>query len=150
MHKGGVLPSPLNIKLSQLTWYSKHFNADNKYTNFLVTDKKLLKKYNEIWDKIQSLFKKEFDKKPLYNNRYISAKIDVYNGTEFKNKALKDNKHCKFISTEPKYDTRYEYLSAILLDSILIKSNKHYPQIFLKKCLYAKDKERVLLGKYIY
>ena len=70
----------------------------------------MLKKYNEIWDKIKRLFKKEFDQKPLYNNRSISAKVDVYNGTEFKYKVLKDNKHCKYISIEPKHDTRYEYL----------------------------------------
>ena len=42
MHKGGVIP--LSIQLPQLTGYSKHFNADNKYINFLVTDKKWLKK----------------------------------------------------------------------------------------------------------
>ena len=48
MHKDGALPSQLSIQLPQLTGYSKHFNANNKYINFLVTDKKLLKKYNEI------------------------------------------------------------------------------------------------------
>ena len=84
-HKGGTL-SPLNIKLPQLTGYAKHFNDNNKYINFFVTDKELLKKYNKIWEKIKSLFKKEFDTKPLYNNRYISAKVHVYNGTEFKYK----------------------------------------------------------------
>ena len=72
--------SSLNIKLSQLTGYTKHFNNGDKRINFLVTDKELLKKYNEIWNKIKSLFKKEFDTKPLYINRYISAKI---NSTKF-------------------------------------------------------------------
>ena len=51
---------PLCIKLSQLVGYAKHFdNNNNRYTNFLINDKKLLKKYNEIWDKIKSLPKKE-------------------------------------------------------------------------------------------
>ena len=50
---------------------------------------------------------------------------------------------------ESKNGSRYKYLS-IILDSIVIKSNKHYPQIFLKKCLCVKDKEAALLGKYIY
>ena len=54
MHKDGV--SPLNIKLPQLMGYSNHFNDDNKHINFLVTHKKLLKKYNEIWDTIKRLF----------------------------------------------------------------------------------------------
>ena len=76
------------MKLPQLTGYTKHF--DNKYVNLLVNDKKLLKKYNEIWDKIKSLYKREFDEKPLYNNKYISTR--VYNNnmmhTEFKYKKI--------------------------------------------------------------
>ena len=36
--------SPLNIKRPQLSGYTKHFDANNKYINFLVTDKELLEK----------------------------------------------------------------------------------------------------------
>ena len=61
IHKDGTF-SPLNIKLLQLTGYTKHFDNDDKCINFLVTDKELLEKYNKIWDKIKNLFKKEFDK----------------------------------------------------------------------------------------
>ena len=143
--------SPLNIKLPQLTENVKHFNKDDKVINFLVADKELLKKYNKIWDKIKSLFKKEIDKKPLYKNKYINAKI---NGTEFKYRILKNNERCN-IPLDPKNVSRYEYLSIMLLDSILIYpesycSNKYYPQIVLKKCIYTKDKEAELLGKYIH
>ena len=42
-HKDGTF-SPLNIKLRQLTGYIKHFDANNKYINFLVTDKEFFKK----------------------------------------------------------------------------------------------------------
>ena len=56
-HKGEDLTSPLSIKFTQQTGYSKHFN-DNKYINFLVTDKKLLKEHSKICDKIKNLFKK--------------------------------------------------------------------------------------------
>ena len=38
--------SPLNIRLPQLTGYAKHFYDVDKTINFLVADKKLLKKYN--------------------------------------------------------------------------------------------------------
>ena len=44
-------------------------------------------KYGIIWDKIKSLSKREFDEKPLHNNRYISAKIKIY--AEFKYKKVK-------------------------------------------------------------
>ena len=52
----------------------------------------------------------------MYDNKCISAKV---NGTEFEHKILKDNKHCN-ISIEPRNGSRHEYLSIILLDSILI------------------------------
>ena len=71
MHKSGALPLPLSIKLLRLTEYSKHFNADNECINFLLSNKNFSKKYNELWDKIKSLYKKEFDKKSLYSNIYI-------------------------------------------------------------------------------
>ena len=119
-HKDGTFSS-LNMKIPQLTGYPKHFNNDDKLINFLVADKKLLTKYNEIWRKIKSLFKKEFDKKPIYDNKYISAKV---NGTEFENKVLKDNKYCD-IPIEPKNGCSYKCLSVILLDSILIYPNSY-------------------------
>ena len=89
----------------------------------------------------------------MYNNKYISTKIKIYNDnihTEFKyKKILEDNNHCKYILIEPKDRDCYEYLFTLLIDSILGNStNKHYPQIFLEKCLCAVDK-KVSLGKYI-
>ena len=148
-HTDGIL-SPLNIKLPQLNGYAKHFNDENKVINFLVVDKKLLKKYNEIWGKFKSLFKKEFDKKLVYDNKYITAKL---NGTELEHRILRNNE-CRDIPIEPKNKSRNEYLSIILLNSILIYlesycSSKYYPQIFFKKCIYTKDKETELLGRYI-
>ena len=89
--------------------------------------------------------------KPVYDIKYISAKV---NDTEFEHKILKDNKHCS-ISIEPKNGSRQKYLPVILLDSILTYpdnycSDKYYQQIFFKKCIYTKDKEAELLGKYIH
>ena len=33
-HKGEAFPSPLKIKLPQLTGYTKHFDANDKFINF--------------------------------------------------------------------------------------------------------------------
>ena len=145
----GSLKRYIEYRLPQLTGYAKYFNDENKVINFLAADKKLLKKYNEKWDKIKSLFKKRFDKKPVYNNKYITAKL---NGTEFEHRILRNNERYD-IPIEPKNNSRHKYLPVILLDSILIYpesycSNKYYPQIFLKKCIYTKDKETELLGRY--
>ena len=45
----------------------------------LIKDEKLLEKYNENWEKISNIIKKEFDSKPLYNGKYIT-KIKSYDG----------------------------------------------------------------------
>ena len=44
IHKNKALPSPLNIKIPQLTGYTKHFDNNNKYVNLLINDKKIIKK----------------------------------------------------------------------------------------------------------
>ena len=43
--------------------------------SFKTTDKQLLKKYNQIWKRVEKLLKIEFDSKPVYsdNNKYIKA-----------------------------------------------------------------------------
>ena len=56
----------LFIRLPLMNAFAKYFE-DSKYMNLFVFIKKLLKKYNVIWNKINSLFKKEFDSEPVYN-----------------------------------------------------------------------------------
>ena len=48
----------------------KYFDKNNQYLNLVIHNQELLKKYNEIWDDIKSLFKKDFDSEPLYNDKY--------------------------------------------------------------------------------
>ena len=38
-----------------------------KYMSFLIKDEELLKKHNEIWERVKNSFKKEFDSKPVSN-----------------------------------------------------------------------------------
>ena len=68
---------PLCIILPQIIGYVKHF--DSKKT-MSVSDNKLLKKYNKIWEKISNLLNIEFDNQPVYGDgdKYIKTKIKVY------------------------------------------------------------------------
>ena len=61
---------PLCIKLPQMIGYVKCFDS-NKTTSFKVSDNKLLKKYNKIWEKISNLMKIKF----YYgnNDKYIKS-----------------------------------------------------------------------------
>ena len=47
-----------------------------------ISNKKLLKKYNEIWKRIEKLLKIKFDSKPVYgdDDKYIKTKIKTYAG----------------------------------------------------------------------
>ena len=42
---------------------------------YISKDNGLLEKYNEIWEKVKNSIKKEFDSEPVYNEKYLKAKI---------------------------------------------------------------------------
>ena len=63
---------PLCIELPQMIGYIRKFEG-NTSMSFKISDKQLLKKYNQTWKKVRI----EFDSKPVYgdNDKYIKAKI---------------------------------------------------------------------------
>ena len=82
---------PLCIRLPQMNAYTKYFDNGSKGMNLLVCDELLIEKYNEIWNKIKNLFKKESDSEPVYNDKYIKTKINSYNMNFYGNKMSKKN-----------------------------------------------------------
>ena len=84
-HKGNAFPSPLCVKLPRMNANAKYFNDNSKHINLLVNDKEILTKYSEIWNKIKSLIKKEFNSEPVYNDKYIKTKIKIYNSRVYTN-----------------------------------------------------------------
>ena len=80
-----------------------------------ISDKQLLKKYNQIWKRVEKLLKIELYSKPVYgdNDKYIKTKIKIYAGsmiTNFQSKKLpKEKVPCRCLS--------------IMLDSV-IKAKK--------------------------
>ena len=106
---------PLCVKLSQMTGYAKKFD-DNVTISFKINDKQLLKKYNQIWKKVEKLLKAEFDSKRVYgdDDKYIKTKIKIYA------RSMITNFHNKKI---PKEKVPCKCLSIIILDSV-IKAKK--------------------------
>ena len=51
---------PLCVKLRQMTGYAKKIEL-NSTMSFKISDKQLLKKYNQIWKKVAKLLKIEFN-----------------------------------------------------------------------------------------
>ena len=117
--------------------YRKDFD-ETKYVSFLIKDDELLEKYNELWENVKNIIKKEFDSEPVYNEKYLKAKIKFYNGkinTNFHNNKI------------PKEGSQFICLPLILIDSVFRTGNNYYPQVFLEECKYVITEKKV--PKYI-
>ena len=108
--------------------YVRKFEC-NTTMSFKINDSKLLKKYNQIWKKVEKLLKINFNSEPIYgdNDKYIKTKIKIYGGsvnTNFQGKKMsKEKAPCKS-------------LSIIMLDSVVKAKKKYYPQTLLEECKY--------------
>ena len=71
---------------------------------FLIKDDELSEKYYAIQEKVKNSIKKEFDKKPVYNEKYLKAKID--SSTNFYNNKIQ------------KEGSQFICLSVILINSV--------------------------------
>ena len=58
-----------------MTGYVRTFES-NTTMSFKISDKQLLKKYNQIWKRVEKLLKIDFDSKPVYgdDDKYIKKK----------------------------------------------------------------------------
>ena len=54
--------------------YRRDFD-ETKYMTLLIKDDGLLEKYNEMWKKVKNSIKEEFDSEPVYNEKYVNARI---------------------------------------------------------------------------
>ena len=112
--------------------YVRKFEG-NTTMSFKINDSKLLKKYNQIWKKVEKLLKINFISEPIYgdNDKYIKTKIKIYGGsvnTNFQDKKM------------PKEKAPCNCLSIIMLDSVIKAKKKYYPQTLLEECKYELKK----------
>ena len=96
--------------------------------SYLIKDDELLKQHNKIWKNVKNIIYKEFDSDPVYNKKYLKAKIKSYNGkinTNFHNDKI------------PKEGSQCICLSVILINSVFRTSKNYYPEMFLEECKYV-------------
>ena len=112
--------------------YRRDFD-ETKYMSFFIKGDELLKKLNEMWEKVKNSIKKGFDSKPVYNENYLKAKIKSYNGkinTNFHNNEI------------PREDSQFICLSVILIDSVLRTGKSYYPEVFSEECKYVVKEKK--------
>ena len=79
-YKEGEIIKPLCIVLPQMTGYIKYFEKAGKNMSIEIKDDDVLDKYNGIWDKIKGELNIKFHSMPIYDKKYIKAKVREVNG----------------------------------------------------------------------
>ena len=115
--------------------YAKCFDS-KKVMSFKVSDNKLLKKYNKIWERATNLSNVKFNSEPVNgdNDKYIKIKIKLYGdeiNTNFQGKKI------------PKENASNKCLSLIMVDSVIRENKKYYPQTLLEECKYEIKKNKM-------
>ena len=108
---------PLCVILPQMSGYIKYFDYAGKNMSFVIDDEEVYKKYNKIWEVVRKLLKLKFTVSPVRDDKYIIAKLKIFNGinrTTFTN------------NTIPFEKEHYTCISAIDIDSVLKIDNKEH------------------------
>ena len=115
-----------------MTGCIKYFENGAKNVSFVIKDDDVLDKYNEIWDKIKETLSIKFHTTPVYDEKYIKAKVREFSGV------IKTN----FFSNEvPKENGHYTCIACI--DSVMRMEKKNYPQVYLEECKYKIKKAKM-------
>ena len=100
-------------------------------TSFLIKIDEVWEKYEEIWDVIKNKLGIKFHSEPIYEKKYLKAKIREFDGdikTNFLGNGL------------PKENMYYTCIACITIDSVLRMNKKNYPQVYLEECKYKIKK----------
>ena len=102
-------------------------DKNNKLMSFHIDDEKLLENHSAIWIKIEDFKNIELRGLPVYDDRYIKAKIRTY-----------DDKVCTNFRclNVPEDDIEWAPFTVISIDSLLVYENKFYQQVCLDNCVY--------------
>ena len=116
--------------------YIKYFENGGKSMSYMIKDDDVLDKYNEIWDKIREALSTKFHSKPVYDEKYIKAKVREFDSVVETN----------FLSEEdPKENEHYICTACITTIDSVMKLEKRIirPQVYLEECKYNINKTKM-------
>ena len=73
-YQEGEIVKPLCIILPEMSGYIKYFENGGKNV-FFIKDDEVWEKYDEIWDVIKNKLSIKFHSKPVYDQKYLKAKV---------------------------------------------------------------------------
>ena len=104
---------------------------------FVTENEKVYDKYNKIWKVIRKLLKVKFAVNPVQDDKYLVAKLKIFNKI---NRTTFNNKN-----NIPIERNHYICIPAIDIDSVLKIDNKRaYPQAYLEQCKYKLKKRKIV------
>ena len=122
---------PLCIILPQMSGYIKYFENGGKNMSFLIKDDEVWEKYEQIWDVIKNKLGIKFHSKPIYEQKYLKAKVREFDGV------IKTN----FLGNGvPKENMHYTCIACITIDPVMRMDKKNHPQVYLEECKYRIKK----------
>ena len=96
-----------------------------------IKNNEVWEKYEDIWNVIKNKLNTKFHSQPIYENKYLKAKVREFDGN------IKTN----FLGNNlPKENTYYTCIASITVDSVLKINKKNYPQVYLQECKYKVKK----------
>ena len=135
---GNELVYPLRIILPKMSGYIRYFENGGKNMSSLIKGDEVWNKYDKIWDVIKNKLGIKFYSEPVYEYKYLKAKVREFNGvikTNFLNNGM------------PKENIHYSCIACITIDSVINFDKKNHPQVYLQECKYRINKTQ--LSKFI-
>ena len=62
-----------------MSGYIKYFDDGGKNMSFVTDDEEVYKRYNEIWEVVRKLLKVKFIVNPIRDDKYVIAKLKIFN-----------------------------------------------------------------------
>ena len=122
---------PLCIILPQMSGYIKYHENGGKNVSFFIKDDEVWQKYGQIWDVIKNKLGIKFHSEPIYEQKYLKAKVREFEGM------IKTN----FLGNDPpKENMHYTCIACITFDSVMRMDKKNHPQVYLEECKYRTKK----------
>ena len=114
-----------------MSGYIKYFENGGKNMSFFIKDNEVWDKYDQTWDVIKDKLGMKFHSEPVYEYKYLKAKVREFDGV------IKAN----FLGNDmSKENMHYTYIACITIDSVLKIDKKNHPQIYLEECKYRAKK----------
>ena len=89
------------------------------------------RKYEKIWDVIKNKLGIKFHSKPIYEQKYLKAKVRKFDSVIKTNLLGNDT---------PKENMNYTCIACITIDAVMRMDKKNHPQVYLEECKYRIKK----------